>query len=349
MQVLLVKNDREKKAFTDFRKKLYMGDPFYVSTAEFTFEMLLNKETAFAKTLDVCPVMGIENGKIVVEALLIRNPKDDFLQVSFFEAVENAFDEVEFFMSFVKDFALKKGVRRIIIGLNGHLSYGVGLAEDMNRPNTFDSTYSKPYYARYFKNYVKHELFAFSNSPSAVLKELPERNSSVTIRKIDFKHFDEEAETFRKICNETIGSTFLFTQTDKGHFYDLLKPMTFFLKPENILFAEKDGEVVGFVFWHPDYNEVLKTGRKNSLAMIALRYLLFKNKIKRVKLNSIGIKEKYRGAVTVELLRAVGKLVGNYETLETNFVWGNNKKSIAINRHLLKNVERKFAVYEVNL
>ena len=325
MQVLLVKNDREKKAFTDFRKKLYMGDPFYVSTAEFTFEMLLNKETAFAKTLDVCPVMGIENGKIVVEALLIRNPKDDFLQVSFFEAVENAFDEVEFFMSFVKDFALKKGVRRIIIGLNGHLSYGVGLAEDMNRPNTFDSTYSKPYYARYFKNYVKHELFAFSNSPSAVLKELPERNSSVTIRKIDFKHFDEEAETFRKICNETIGSTFLFTQTDK------------------------DGEVVGFVFWHPDYNEVLKTGRKNSLATIALRYLLFKNKFKRVKLNSIGIKEKYRGAVTVELLRAVGKLVGNYETLETNFVWGNNKKSIAINRHLLKNVERKFAVYEVNL
>lgn len=347
MQVLLVKTNKEKKAFRDFRERLYKDDPYYVSTAEFTLEMLLNRETAFAKTIDIYPVEGIENGKIMVEALLIHNPKDDYLQVAFFEAVENAAKEVRLFMEYVKDFAAKRGLKRVIIGLNGHLSYGVGLSEHMERPNTFDSTYSKPYYCEYFADYAQHTLFAFSGNPSAVLKNLPERKCSLTIRKMDFRRFEEEAEVFRKICNQTIGKTFLFSQTDEKHFYDLLKPMTFFLKPENILFAEADGEVVGFVFWHPDYNEILKKGRKNSLFGIAMRYTLFKNKIKRVKLNSIGVKEEYRGIATVALLRAMGAFVQNYETIETNFVWGNNEKSMAVNRYLLKNVERKFVVYEV--
>jgi len=107
--------------------------------------------------------------------------------------------------------------------------------------------------------------------------------------------------------------------------------------------------VVGFVFWHPDYNEVLKKGRQNSLLSIAIRYTLFKKKIKKVKLNSIGVKKEYQGFVTIKLLREVGKLVKNYDTIETNFVWCNNKKSMAINKRLLKHVERRFVVYEVNV
>ena len=205
------------------------------------------------------------------------------------------------------------------------------------------------YYEKYFNKYPKHELVAFSNNHSSVFPYLPERRSSVTVRKINLNDFDAEMERFRIICNETIGKTFLFSQTDKGHFYDLLKPMTFFLKPENILFAEDNGNIIGFLFWHPDYNEILKKGRQNGLLSIAIRYTLFKNEIKKVKLNSIGVKEGYQGVATIKLLREMGKLVGKYDIVETNFVWCNNKKSMAINKRLLKNIERRFVVYEVNV
>ena len=131
--------------------------------------------------------------------------------------------------------------------------------------------------------------------------------------------------------------------------YDLLKDMTFFLKPENILFAEHKGQIVGFVFWHPDYNEVLKKGKQNSMLEIAVRYLLFKNRIKRVKLNAAGVKKEYQGITTMKLLSAVSEYVEKYETVETNFVWCNNRKSMALNKATLKNVERRFAVYEVEL
>lgn len=349
MQISLIKTNKEKNLFKKFRKDLYLNDPYYVSTAEFTLDMLLYKETEFAKSIDIYPVMCTENDKIVITALLIHNSKDDFLQISFFEALDNLDKQVDCFMDYVKDFAKNLGLNRIIIGLNGHLSYGVGLSVDMKTPNTFDSTYTKLYYTKYFDKYKKHELMAFSNNPSAVFPHLTEKKSNVTIRKIDFKHFDEEMESFRNICNETIGTTFLYSQTDKNHFYDLLKPMTFFLKPENILFAEYDGEIVGFVFWHPDYNEVLKKGKQNGLLEIATRYTLLKNKIKKVKLNSIGVKSKYRGAVTINLLREVGKLVCKYDVIETNFVWANNVQSMGLNQRLLKNVERRFVVYEVNV
>ena len=349
MQIVSVTTKKEKYRFKEFRRKLYLNDSYYVSTAEFTLDMLLNGETAFSKNIEIHPIMGIQAGEILLEAVLIHNPKDDFLQISFFEALENVNAEVEQFLEYAKDFAKIRGLNKIFIGLNGHLSYGVGLSVDMTLPNTFDSTYTKLYYTKYFEKYKKHELVAFSNELCAVIPKVAHRESSVSIRSIDFNDFEAEMERFRQICDETIGTTFLYSKTDEGHFYDLLKSMTFFLKPENILFAEHQGQVVGFIFWHPDYNEILRKGKSNSLFGIAVRYLLLKNKIKRIKLNAMGVKKEYQGVTTVNLLYEVGKYVGGYETVETNFVWCNNKKSMSVNRALLQNEERRFAVYEVDL
>ena len=79
---------------------------------------------------------------------------------------------------------------------------------------------------------------------------------------------------------------------------------------------------------------------------IAIRYIFNKNKIKRVKLNSIGVIEEYEGITTMLLLKEVSKYITNYSIIETNFVWQNNKKSSRICRHLIKNIERSFMVFE---
>ena len=349
MQIVSVKTKKEKKIFKTFRKNLYKNDPYYVSTVEFTVDMLLNKETDFARSIDIHPVMGVEGDRILLTSLLIHNPKDDYLQVAFFEALENIHAEVNLFMDYVKEFAGKLNLKKIYVGLNGHLSYGVGLSVDMSCPNTFDSTYTKLYYNQYFDKYKTHDLVAFSNTPQEIFPSLLCKETEVVIRPINFKNFNEEMERFRVVCDETIGTTFLYSRTDKGHFRDLLESMTFFLKPENIMFAEYKGQVVGFIFWHPDYNEILNKGKYSNLLEIAVRYTLFKNKIKKAKLNAIGVKEEFQGIVTMNLLSAVSKYAQNYEKIETNFVWCNNKKSMAINKLIMKNIERKFAVYEVEL
>lgn len=349
MQIVPVKTKKDIRLFKSFRKKLYKNDPYYVSTAEFTLDMLLKKETSFAKNAEIYPVMGIKDDRILLTALLIHNPKDDFLQISFFEALEGINEEVEIFMDYVKAFAKTLNLCKIFVGLNGHLSYGVGLSVDMSAPNTFDSTYTKLYYTKYFEKYKKHDLVSFANTPDQVIPFLKNRKSNINIRKMDMNRFEEEMENFRAICDETIGTTFLYSPTDKKHFYDLLKSMTFFLKPENLLFAEDKGKIVGFVFWHSDYNEILKKGSRNSLFGIAIRYMLFKNKIKKAKLNAVGVKKEYQGITTMNLLYEFAKLAGHYEKVETNFVWCNNKKSMAVNKAFMKNTERRFVVYEVDL
>ena len=131
--------------------------------------------------------------------------------------------------------------------------------------------------------------------------------------------------------------------------FGVIKDMRFFLKKENILFAVHNEQIVGFMFWHPDYNEILNKGKIESIFSIAMKYILNKKKIKRVKLNAIGVLEEFEGLATMSLLNEASKYMKQYDILETNFVWKNNVKSMRINKHLLKNVERNFLVMEENL
>lgn len=346
MKLEVVRNKKQKRLFIKFRENLYLNDPYYVSTIEFTFKMIFNQTTNFAKESIIKPIMVKDFENVVAEAILIKVKNDDFVQIAFFEALENQFDAISLIKDAARVFAKQNCVNRIIVGLYGHLSYGVGLTVDINNSNTFDSIYTKKYYIDYFNEFTKHELCAFSSKLEDLYPYMIYRKSNITIRPINFFDFKNEMIRFNDICNKTIGKTFLYSKTSDHHFYDLIKELRFFLKKENLLFACNNDEVVGFIFWHPDYNEILSKGKKESIISIGLKYIFNKNKIKRVKLNAIGVLEKYEGTITMNLLNAASKYMKKYEHLETNFVWKSNKKSMRINQHLLKNIERNFLVME---
>ena len=346
MKILVVKDKRDYKRFKNFRKDLYKNDRFYCSTVEFNLDMLLFKQTYFAKSCTVKPIIVEDGNKIIAECLLIFNPKDDFVQVAFFESLENCYDAVKLIKGEAEAFAKQNCVKRVIVGLNGHLSYGVGLTDCISHPNTFDSTYSKPYYIDYFKDGIVHGQTAFYARVGDVKPNLKCLPQSIKIRPLNLNDFDKEMEIFADICNKTIGRTFLYSQVEKDHFKELLGAMRFFLKKENLLLAFDGNEVVGFIFWHPDYNQILKKGKQNSLLSIALRYIFYKKRINRIKLNAIGVVERYQGNLTMRLLKSASEYMNDDHIIETNFVWNNNKRSMLINRHLLKNIERTFKVVE---
>ena len=348
MYCTFVKDKKQIKRFQRFRRALYKNDPFYVSTVEFTVDMLLFQTTEFARACTIRPIMIEENAKVLAQCILIKYPYDDFVQIAFFEALDHQTQAVALLKEQAKAFALEMGVKRIIVGLNGHLSYGVGLSLDMQKTNTFDSTYTKTYYPQYFTDGKAHKLVAFRNTIDR-LGKIVRCNSSVTIRPVDFQNFEKDMEGFRQVCDETIGTTFLYAPTQEKHFEQLIGEMKFFLRKENLLFALDGDEIVGFLFWHPDYNEILKKGKHSSLLSIALRYILLKKRIQTVKINSIGVKKKYQGRATIQLLNAMKGYVSDYTYAETNFVWENNRKSMAINTHVGEHIERSFAVYEYEL
>lgn len=349
MNCIHAKDKKQIKRFRKFRRTLYKNDPFYVSTVEFTADMLLNKTTKFAQSCISRPIMIEDNQRVLAECILMKYPYDDFVQMAFFEALDGQAEAVELLKAQAKAFAQEMGVRRIIVGLNGHLSYGVGLSLDMNKPNTFDSTYTKTYYPQYFTDGKAHKLVAFRNEIKVLRDKLVSLESKLTVRHIDFENFSKDMAGFKQVCDETIGTTFLYAPTQDKHFEELIGEMKFFLRKENLLFAFDGDEMVGFLFWHPDYNEILKKGKQNSLLSIALRYTFCKKKIQTIKLNSIGVKKKYQGRATILLLNEMVKYLQPYTYAETNFVWENNQKSMTLNQRIGEKIERTFAVYEYEI
>lgn len=357
MECYYCESKRDLKKYASFRYKLYKNDKYYCYTDSFIFEMLLYKQTEFARSCVIKPLLIKDNNNIIAEAILIHNPKDDFVQISFFESIRNNQKGADLIISEAKKFAKEEKVKRIIIGLDGHLSYAVGLSKNMDEPNSFGAAYTKTYYSEYFKKYKLHKLYSYTNLLEVAKKSFKGHkvaNKELYVRPINMKDFKNEMDIFGDLCDKTIGTTYLYTKTDKNHFYELMKDMTFFLKKENILFVYDKEKPVGFVFWNPDYNEVMPKGRKLSLLEIAFYYTLRKKKITRATLNSIGVLEEYRGDATALLAREINKYISspyykNIKTFESSFVWEDNVNSLLLNKLILKQVTREFEVYEIEL
>lgn len=357
MNVYYCLTKRDLQDYASFRYNLYKKDPFYCDTDSFIFEMLLYKQTSFANSCVIKSLLIKENKKIVAQTLLIHNPQDDFVQVAFFECVPNNQEGANLVIEEAKKFAKEQKVKKIIIGIDGHLSYAVGLSKNMEQPNTFGASYTKTYYRDYFKKYNTHKLYSFSNSLDFALRSFKDNekfSTDLTVRPINMKNFKKEMEVFGYLCDQTLGTTFLYSKTNSEHFYELMKDMTFFLRKENILFVYDKDTPVGFVFWNPDYNEVLPKGKKLSLLEIAFHYTFKKKRITRVTLNSIGVLEEYRRIATTLLVKEIKKYLSqdyykNVKTFESSFIWEDNKSSMLLTKHILKNVNREYEVFEINL
>ncbi len=340
------------KDFKKFRRELYRGDEMYVGTAEFIVDMLVGQTTAFAKKCTVIPLAEERDGKRQAQCLWINAPETDYAQVAFFDAKDKS--SAESLLARAKELARQNGLKRIVAGLHGHLSYGVGILTSAKSKNTFDTCYNKLGYEEYFAGFgEKRTLSAYRCEVEQARMRLDEARfdtGAYSVREADFSRFADECEIMRRICDKTIGTTHLYEQTETGHFYELLKDMKILLSGQNLLFLTYENREVGFLFWHPDFNGAIGSGKQCSALSFALGYALHRGRVDTVKLNSIGVDEKHLGRGTLALLRAMSKRIGGrYKYIETNFVWDCNIKSTMLNKRLLGDVWRTFAVYEEEL
>lgn len=348
MHLTEIMDTRGRKRYLAFSRSLYAGDPCYVSTSSFVLRELLDQTTPFARSCRVTPVMVEEGGRPLAQAMFVFHPDLPALQVAFFEAREGQQPAVDLLLSEAKQRSKSLGLSQVVIGLNAHISYGVGiLTQGFSYKNTFDSLYNKPWYAGYFQGLRKETLSTYRSEKKAAAERLPKASPLVEVCQSDLGQFYRETERMRVLCEQTIGKTHLYYPTQEGHFYHLMKDLRPFLRDEHLLFAKNGaGEDVGFLFWHPDYNEMLSGGREHSLLSIGAAWLWKGKRITTAKLNAIGARSP---AATVALLRAFDRLAGErYPWLETNFVWDSNLPSTRLNRHLLGEPHRTYEVYWID-
>lgn len=349
-----VVTEATKSTYLSFVRRLYARDPGYCATSEFSLVSALDRSTAFFRSCFLRPLVVERGGEVQAACILVHDRALPAVQVAFFEALPDVQPAVDVLLAAAKDEAERRGLDRVVVGLNGHLSIGVGILTDGFGRATFASSWNKPYYAAYFSGHERHDLTTYGGSVDdairlvrSVARSVP--TDDVTVRTADPRRWDDELEVFRRLCDATLGTTADYAPTLPGHFADLMRDLLPFLRPENLLFAVADGREVGFVFWHPDFNEVLPTGRALSIPTIAWRLLTRRRRIRTVVGNAIGkLPDAPKGTTAALMARLADELDGRYDTYETCFVWdGNGRSREMLGRYLGGLPARSFAVWEL--
>jgi GNAT superfamily N-acetyltransferase len=338
---------RHRSDFIAFIRTVYRGNLAYKDSLITLARTFLNRSDTFTRSIEILPVAIREDHRTTAQCMFIAASGLPVLQVGFFDALPNRRSDVDLLVLEARRECQRRGLERVVIGLNGHVAYGVGLLNDaFDTPISFDSLYSASYYPHYFRELTKETLTVF-RFEMAALRFPSDTGTNVSYRKLDMNRFRDDMLLLGDLCNRSLRSTCLYFERDPISLYELMSALRPFLEPEHVIFAYLNEEPVGFVFWHPDYNEVLPGGRALSLLEIATRLLLQGHRIKTMKLNAIGVlPEHQRTKLASGLLREVFRYARNRFThVESNFVWDSNTASLGLNRSMGGEPYRHYAVY----
>ena len=356
MTLIKIDSEKQKNEFCNFVYDVYKDNPNYKDHFNHNIKYFLWKKGDFARHCRLFPMAVYKQQRIVARCLFIHHPDLNALQMGFFEALPEQQMAVDALLIEAEILALELNLKRILIGLNGHLAYGVGfLANSYDRPNSFDGLYSQPYYLDYFRQHglIEHPLSTYKyQSSTAHFSEqsLHKVYEHFTFRNFNLQKFSEEMDILGRLFNETLASTRFYFCLSKEEYNELIKPLAPILSEGNIIFASHKGKEIGFIFWHPDYHQLLKAG-KNRIALFLIKYYLQKKTITDFKINAIGVLPEYWSlGVATGLVNEVHQRTKNrYLGGETSFIWDDNHQSVQATTHFTGKPFKRYMLFEKNM
>ena len=148
MEICEVRTKKEKKCFLRFVYDLYQNDPNFCDMNLTFVKIFLYKQDEFARRCKVLPIQMKEKGEIKLECLYVIDDTKE-IKLSFLEFVPHAREYLEALLEYTKKLLRKYGKEKAIVGINGQISYGLGiLTADYNREFEFNANYHKEYYTK---------------------------------------------------------------------------------------------------------------------------------------------------------------------------------------------------------
>jgi GNAT superfamily N-acetyltransferase len=97
---------------------------------------------------------------------------------------------------------------------------------------------------------VNDDLSRTDPRHDAVARRVAERG--IALRPLDLDRFDEELRAIHALSVASFTENFLYTQIGAEEFVEQYRGVRPYVRPELVLMAERDGELVGFLFAVPD-------------------------------------------------------------------------------------------------
>lgn len=325
-----------QKKYIAFIKAHYKDDPYYVDyTTPIIKEIFLNK-SPFAKSLWWESFLIEHGGQLVgVVTYLIHKNYSNVLQIAFFE-YEHSIDYAADIVAKARLLCKEKATSEIVVGLNGHVNYGLGLSFEQSHRPTFGSAYTKVYYAEHFKElgFDETRLISFEYPWQEKAFPLVDKwrkrfHDRYHFRVMTKDTYAQDLMHYTDLNNRCFGThPFYFSRTAEED-QSLFKDLKFFLEKGSLIFVESEGKPIGFLLWYPDWGELMSRGETLS-AKTFIKKLLFRKKVKCFKLVEWAVLPEFRqlGIPVGLLAHCFSQVVDkNYTQCKTSWIIEDNANS----------------------
>jgi len=273
-----VQTKREQETFITFPWRIYHGDPIWVppllperrkalDPARGTFFQRGGYAQYFAAWEGSTPTGTICAAEDTLTNAQ-RGLKDGMF--GFFECIDDA-NTARALLDTAAAWLRARGLQTLYgpFNLDYEDSYGV-LLEGRDRPPALLCGHTPPYYQGFMEDYGMQPArgdnlaYACQLDDSPALRQLEQaavrarRHPTTRIRGARFDRWDEEIDHVHMLMNKALAHLPDFIPWQRQTLVDLFEPFRKIADPELILFAEVNGETIGFLPGIPDLNAAFK-------------------------------------------------------------------------------------------
>ena len=361
MQIIEVITKQDKEEFTDFPKKLYKGDPYWVCQLDSGIESVFNpkKNHTFGHGEAIRWILKDGNRKTIGRvAAFIDNVRSAANNqptggIGFFEVIENRDAAFTLF-----DTARQWLADRGIGAMDGPINFGGndnnwGLLVEGFMQQGFGMPYNKKYYRLYFEEYgfkkyfeqysyhrdIRGENNEIVQFPERIMKiaDWLSKRPGYSFRHFEIRNKDKYIKDIVEIYNST-WSVFKedFTPLDPAFLNESLVKAQVIIDEELIWFAYFHDKPIAFFVLFPDLNQILKHFKGDLHLWNLIRFAYFKITHKMTRLRAIvgGVLPAYQnsGVESAIFLQLYNVFVNKpwLKELELSWVGDFNPKMISI-------------------
>jgi hypothetical protein len=357
--------------FIRFPWKVYSRDPHWVPPLIRDRKKTLDaKNNPFFKNNPAEFFLAYKDAEVVGRIAAILNRQHNKIHrdktgfFGFLEAV-NEITVFETLLDTAANWLRQYGCQMMLGPVNPSTNYEMGfLIDGFDSPPFFMLTYNPPYYPQrmetlgyskardFYSYYIDKESFILSDKLKRVRNAVSKRYP-VTLRAGNVKDFQSELRIIGQIYNDAFANHWGFVPMTAEEFEFFANDLKMIIDPNLVLIAEYNGEAAGFLLGLPNINEVLKKIGNGRLFPVGLfRLLLTKNKIKGVRIITMGIKQQYStfglGSLFYEEI-ANRVIDGGYTQVEMSWVMEDNLLMNRAARLLGGKIYKTYRVYQKSL
>ena len=318
--------------------KVYKDDIKFKKNSEDIIINLFENRGTFCYNAEIIPVGVYDNAALIAGCfLVIPNNYKEAILICFFEALPNYQQAANLLINYARSIGRKNNCKKLIIGVNTHINAGAGILVEGFGTNSYGNNYNPSYYVDYFKC-IKAKIHTMTSYKGDIedfsfrtIDTLVERvYNHFTFRELSKVDFREDMALYTRLANQAFAEHKFYYQRKEEEDYELYEKMLPTLKSENALFAEKNGELVAYLMWYPNYYEEFTRS---------------------IKISEIGVLPKYRrtGVILGLFNECYKRTNGKFDCMESGWIFDDNFLSKSITNRWMKKVYKKFNVYELNL